>query len=388
MSWASSTASGRKMPPSGPAHFVSAAIYRETGYRGNHPLAIQRIGTVESLCAALGWTGADHPVLDSPVAHRTLIERFHAPDYLDALQRAEAAGQASDEDRARYNIGTLENPVFPGLWRRAATSVGGSVQAAELAHKGGVAYHPAGGTHHGLRDRANGFCYFNDPAFAILRLLDLGRQRVLYVDLDAHHGDGVEAAFLADPRVMTISMHEAKRWPFTGLLTDRAGNARNFPVPRGLNDSEFDRLLSAALLPLAEGFQPDAVVVTMGADALKGDPLSGLNLSNGALWTAVERLVSLAPAAVVLGGGGYNPWTLGRAWSGMWARLTGQQIPATLPQPARDILATLDCDLVEEEDRDPLWFTTMRDPRNDGPIRPEIETIIAAHRETTPAGGI
>ncbi len=385
MSWACSTGSGDPMP----AHFVSAAIYRETGYRGNHPLAIARIGTVEALCAALGWTGPEHPVLDSPIAHRTLLERFHAPDYLDAIQRAEAAGRASEADRERYNLGTLENPVFPGLWMRAATSVGGSVLAAELAHKGAVAYHPAGGTHHGLRDRANGFCYFNDPAFAILRLLDLGRKRVVYVDLDAHHGDGVQAAFAADPRVMTISMHEAGRWPFTGLLTDRGqGNARNLPVPRGLNDSEFDRLFEAAILPLARSFAPDAVVITMGADALKGDPLSGLNLSNAALWSAVERLTQLAPAAVVLGGGGYNPWTLGRSWSGMWARLTGQEIPAILPQPAQDILASLDCDLVEEEDRDSLWFTTMRDPRYDGPVRPEIETLIAAHRETMPAEDI
>jgi acetoin utilization protein AcuC len=371
------------------AHFVSAAIYRETGYRGNHPLAIPRIGPVEALCTALGWTGPAHPVVESPVADRATLERFHTPAYLDALIRSEARGSADERDRQRHNLGTLENPVFPGLWQRAATSVGGSILAADLAHRDGLAYHPAGGTHHGMPDRANGFCYFNDPVFAILRLLDLGRKRVVYVDLDAHHGDGVEAAFAADPRVMTISMHEAGRWPFTGLVTDRAqGRARNLPVPRGLNDSEFDRLIEAAVLPLARGFAPDAIVITMGADALKGDPLSGLELSNGALWSAVQRLVRLAPAAVVLGGGGYNPWTLARAWAGMWAVLTRQTIPASLPEAARAVLAGLDCDLVEEEDRDPRWFTTIRDARNDGPVRAEIRTIIANHMQAEPAAEV
>ena len=362
--------------------FISSPIYRATGYAGNHPLAIPRIGTVERLCAGLGWTGPAHPILDSPKADRALLLRFHSPDYLDALQRAERAGGASAEDRARHQLGTLENPIFPGLWDRAATSVGGSVLAAEIAHQDRIAYHPAGGTHHGRPDRASGFCYFNDPVFAILRLLDLGRRRVVYVDLDAHHGDGVEAAFAGDPRVRTISMHEAGRWPFTGLAHDRAGGqACNLPVPAHLNDSEFDRLMQGAILPLARAFHPDAVVITMGADALRGDPLSRLDLSNVALWQAVEALVQLAPAAVVLGGGGYNPWTLGRAWAGMWARLTGQAIPDVLPAGAQAVLAGLDCDLVEPEDRDPAWETTIRDPRNDGPVRPEIAALIARQRQ-------
>lgn len=369
-----------------PAALVSSPIYRQTGYRGNHPLAIPRIGTVEALCAALGWTGPRHPVTDSPMADRATLERFHTPAYLDAIQAAESRGRATEAERARHNLGTLENPVFPGLWQRAATSVGGSILAAELAHRDGLAFHPAGGTHHGMPDRASGFCFLNDPVFAILRLLDLARRRIVHVDFDAHHGDGVELAFAADPRVMTISTHEAGRWPFTGQLSDRAqGRARNLPLPPATNDSEFARVVEAAVLPLARGFHPDAVVVTMGADALAGDPLSSLALSNAALWRAVKQVVALAPASVVLGGGGYNPWTLGRAWAGMWARLTGQPIPETLSPAAQAVLAALDCDLVEEEDRDPLWLTTIRDAPRPGPIRPEIEAIIAAHRDSVAA---
>src|SRR5690606_37637711 len=124
------------------------------------------------------------------------------------------------------------NPLFPGLFERAATSVGGSILAARLALEGRIAYHPAGGTHHGRPDRASGFCYFNDPAFAILALLEAGLERVLYVDLDAHHGDGVQDAFAADERVHTVSIHEAGRWPGTGAASDTGdGRACNLPVP-------------------------------------------------------------------------------------------------------------------------------------------------------------
>ncbi|WP_343079099.1 acetoin utilization protein AcuC [Ostreiculturibacter nitratireducens] len=371
------------------AHFISSPIYGAVGYPGNHPLSIQRIGTVEKLCALLGWTGNHAPVLRSPVADDALLSRFHAPEYISALRDSEGARSVTEAARERHNIGTLENPVFPGLFNRAATSVGGSYLAGELAAKGALAYHPAGGTHHGLRDRANGFCFFNDPVFAILALLDAGLERVLYADLDAHHGDGVEVAFADDPRVMTISVHEEDRWPFTGLVSDRAGgNARNLPVPREMNDTEFDLLMAEAVLPAAQGFSPQAVVVTTGADALKGDPLSSLALSNTCLWDAVEALVALAPRAVVLGGGGYNPWTLARAWSGLWARLSGQSIPDELPAEARDLLKTLECDLVDDEDeQDPAWFTTIADRRNDGPIRERFRDIARAVRGTAPADG-
>lgn len=349
--------------------FVSARIYGQTGYRGNHPLAIARIAPVEALIAAL-W--GDRPT-ESPVASRATLERFHRPAYLDALIAAEARGHASADERAAHNLGTLENPVFPGLWERAATSVGGSILAAEIAHETGLAFHPAGGTHHGMPDRANGFCYFNDPVFAILRLLELGHRRVAYVDLDAHHGDGVEAAFADDPRVLTLSLHEAGRWPFTGALS--LERPFNLPLPRGLNDSEFARVVDRLLLPRIDRFAPDALVITTGADALAGDPLSGLMLSNGALWDAVVALVRRGPS-VVLGGGGYNPWTLARAWAGAWGRLAGRAIPATLPAAAQAILSALDCDLVESEDRDPLWLTTLADPPNPGQIRDAVAALL------------
>lgn len=304
------------------------------------------------------------------------LERFHRNDYIEALRSAELNGLTPVAARETYRIGTIENPVFPGLFERASTSVGGSILAAGLALEGRIAYHPAGGTHHGRPDRASGFCYFNDPVFAILKCLDEGLDRILYVDLDAHHGDGVEDAFAHEERVFTISIHEAGRWPFTGRLDDRRdGRARNLPVPPRLNDSEFAFLMSEAVLPLAIRFGPQAVVLTCGADCLRGDPLSTMELSNAALWDAATRLVDLSPAAIVLGGGGYNPWTVARAWAGLWGRLCGFRLPAGLPCAAQELLAGLICDLVDEEDVRPEWIGTLADAPNPGPIRDEVQAI-------------
>lgn len=365
--------------------FISSEVYRAVGYPPNHPLAIARIAPVMDLCDALGWLPQGY--IDSPMADLSTLTRFHDPAYVAALQEACTTGQVQPWMRDRHGLGTLENPVFPGLFDRAALSVGGSILAATHVASGGIAFHAPGGTHHGLRDHASGFCFFNDPVFAILTLLGQGK-RVLYVDLDAHHGDGVEAAFAGDARVRTISVHEEGRWPFTGHLGDKAGGtAFNLPVPGRMNDSEFALIIDGAVLPLARGFAPDAVVITMGADALAGDPLSSLAISNGALWQAVESLVACAPSAVVLGGGGYNPWTLARAWAGMWGRLSGQPIPDRLPLSAQACLCGLTCDLVDDDEMQPDWLKTLADAPRPGPVRPRFHDLVAAmrHRETEAA---
>ncbi len=356
-----------------PPVFVSHDIYRQAGYGANHPLAIARVGPVMDLCEALGWLGGG-AYRSSPRATDEQLAAFHTRDYVEALRRASASGQIDEKTRRRHGLGTMENPLFPGLFERAATSVGGSLLAARLSLDGRIVYHPAGGTHHGRRDRASGFCYFNDPVFAILGLLRAGVERVLYVDLDAHHGDGVQDAFATDARVFTVSIHEEGRWPYTGNA--HAERACNLPVPRGFNDAELAALMDGVVKPLARRLEPQAIVLTCGADALAGDPLSSMALSNVALWSAVEALAGLAPAAVVLGGGGYNPWTLARYWTGLWARLSGRSIPATLPERARAILASLSCDLVEDEDVRPEWLSTLADATQPAPVRPRIGELM------------
>ena len=328
------------------------------------------------LSRALGWF-VDGEFRVSPRASDAQLTWFHSPVYVSALRRAAETGRVDVETRRRHAIGTMENPLFTGVFERAATSVGGSIRAGELALEGRIVFHPAGGTHHGRPDRASGFCYFNDPVFAILALLRGGAERVLYVDLDAHHGDGVQDAFESDPRVRTISIHERGRWPHSGDVSETGrGRACNLPVPARLNDTELGTLLDQVVLPLGRRVAPDALVITCGADALDGDPLSTMALSNVALWSAVERIVALAPAIVVLGGGGYNPWTVTRYWTGLWGRLSGRDIPTTLPREAREILLRLRCDLIDEEDVRAEWLTTLADQPHHGAVRDEIGILV------------
>jgi acetoin utilization protein AcuC len=363
-----------------PAIFVASDFCRRPGFGRHHPLSIPRVATVLELCERLGWLDAAS-YRDARAASVEQLTAYHHPDYVEALRSSDLANRVEPGIRERYGFGTLENPLFPGVFERAATAVGGSILAAELALEGRTVFHPAGGTHHGRRDRASGFCYFNDPVFAILTLLARGVEGVLYVDLDAHHGDGVQEAFLDDARVRVISIHESDRWPHTGAADDRGhGHARNLPVPAGFNDDELDFLLDGVVLPLGRDFAPQAVVVTCGTDALAGDPLSRLGLSNVALWRAVERVVDLAAVAVVLGGGGYNPWTLARCWSGLWARLAGHEIPMVLPADAQVVLRGLSCDLVDDEDVQAEWLTTVEDRPRRGPVREAVRNLAEAQR--------
>ena len=185
------------------AVFVGHDVYRRRAYGTMHPLAIPRVEAVVDLCNVLGWFD-ESDYQTSPCATEADLAWFHDPAYVAALRQATESGAVDMATRQRHGIGTMENPLFPGVFERASTSVGGSIRAAELALGGRVAFHPAGGTHHGRPDRASGFCYFNDPVFAILRLLRAGVERIAYVDLDAHHGDGVQDAFARDPRVRTL----------------------------------------------------------------------------------------------------------------------------------------------------------------------------------------
>ena len=357
------------------ALFVGSDVYREAAFGKHHPLSIIRVAGVVDLCEILGWLDQEQ-FRESPRASIGQLQKFHHSDYIEAFIAADSRGSVDRETRERYGIGTMENPLFPGLFKRASTAVGGSILASELAMDARVVFHPSGGTHHGRAERASGFCYFNDPVFAILTFLEQGIDRVLYVDLDAHHGDGVQDAFAEDSRVLTISIHEEKRWPYSGLVEDRAGGAaRNLPVPRGFNDSELDFLIDNAVRPLAADFNPGALVITCGADGLSGDPLSRLALSNVGLWKAVENLLEICDRTVVLGGGGYNPWTVVRCWGGLWGRLSGREIPASLPRAARALLQNFECDLIDEDEIPGSWISNLADQANIGPVRDQVEKL-------------
>ncbi|MFN4159548.1 MAG: acetoin utilization protein AcuC [Gemmobacter sp.] len=363
--------------------FIGSEIYRGSSYGARHPLRVPRVSTVMDLCRAMGWLAPAH-YRTSPRARPAALTLWHDADYIAALMAAEAAGEASAEMRTRFHLGTLSNPVFPQVFRRPATGAGGTMLAAELIRDGGVVHVPGGGTHHGMPGRANGFCYLNDVVLGILALRRLGIDRIAYVDIDAHHSDGVEAAFAADPQVLMISVHEEGRWPFTGRLEDRGcGNAFNLPVPRGFNDTEMRAVLEGLILPRVAGHRPQAVVLQCGADAVEEDPLSRLSLSNNAHWQVVAALRPLSTRFMVLGGGGYNPWTVGRLWSGVWATLAGHEIPERLPDPAAALLAALTWGGGGRPPPAPHLSTTLRDPAREGPLRADLRDRLAllARRE-------
>ncbi|SFO31151.1 acetoin utilization protein AcuC [Roseovarius lutimaris] len=363
--------------------FIGSEIYRGSSYGALHPLSIPRVPTVIDLSRAMGWlTQAQY--INSPRARPAALTAFHTPRYIAALQAAETTGAVDADTRARHHLGTLSNPVFGEMFRRPATASGGSLLAATLLAQGGAVYNPGGGTHHGMADHAGGFCYLNDPVLAVKAFLAQRLTRVAYVDIDAHHCDGVAAAFHGEPRVLMISTHEARRWPFTGALEDRAdGQAINLPLARGTNDSGFAMALNEVILPALQAMRPEAIVLQCGADAVTEDPLARLELSNNAHWATVAALHAMSPRFLVLGGGGYNPWTVGRLWAGVWATLNGHEIPARLPEPARAVLAALCWTRQPKVPGDHL-LDTLRDTPRDGAIdqdlRHQIERLKARQK--------
>ena len=354
--------------------FIGSEIYRHSSYGGWHPLRVPRVSTVMDLSRALGWLPSAQ-FITSPRAKPAALAAFHTPDYIAALQQAEAAQKVSDGVKARHNIGTVSNPIFPEMFRRPATSSGGVILAGELLKEGGIVFAPGGGTHHAFPDYANGFCYFNDPALAILSLRHHGARRIAYVDIDAHHCDGVQAAFEEDPDTLVLSVHEENRWPRTGALTEQgAGNVFNLPVPRGCHDGDYALIREWLIAPVMRAFAPDAIVLQCGADGVTEDPQSRMSLTNNSHCDVVRAIMKLAPRLLALGGGGYNPWSVGRCWTAIWGVLNGLTADPVLPEAAQSVLLALSWDrrgrpLTPE----PHWITTLHDLRQAQEPNPEVK---------------
>lgn len=356
--------------------YIGSEIYRHSSYGPKHPLAVPRVSVCTDLCHALGWL-PDEVYRDAPMASFQELTRFHDAQYVEALRQAELHQAVSEDVCRRFRIGAEGNPVYPEIFRRPAISAGGVLLGCRMTLQGGIVHCPGGGTHHGRPDRASGFCFLNDPVLGLLAWLDAGLTNIVYLDIDAHHGDGVQDAFHDDERVLTISLHEANRWPFSGAADDRAGGAAvNFPLPEMCNDSEFALVLEQAVLPLIESRRPEAIMLQAGADALLEDPLARLALSNNAHRALVQAVQSLAPRLVVLGGGGYNPWTVGRCWALIWGTLNDYPVPEYLPPAAEAGLRALRYNRAAGRNPPDHWFTTLLDQPRAGPVRDEVRRLI------------
>jgi len=375
------------------AVLICADRYRKHSYGSNHPLGIPRVSLMLDFLRAYPALDEDEIVL-SRLASDDELMSFHTPEYVQALRDAERVGQVATASRERHKLGTAENPFFPGFFTTPATATGGSIQAAEHVAAGRIAFSPAGGMHHAMPDQAQGFCFFNDVSLAVMRLRAEGL-RVLYLDIDAHHGDGVEYACRNDSGVLTFSLHmdTGYAYPFKGGEWTQWGansNALNVPLPKATHDEEYWYAFSTLWPRVLAAFKPDAVVLQAGTDILAPDPLGKLNISTQLFLRVVSRVLADCPRhpngvprLAVLGGGGYHPIMLARCWAGVWAVLSGRELPVDIPEAAANVLRAAAWDQDEDEPYFESLFLQRLDQPTDGPIRDDlirtVESLCAQH---------
>ena len=319
-----------------------------------HPMAPIRVQLTMELARAFGVLRADGvTVAAAPAATDAELTLIHDPGYIDVVRKAGAmaAGSGPRLDPAvllAHGLGTQDDPVFSGM-HEASALVAGATMAAARAVWAGDASHGAsiaGGLHHAMRSAASGFCVYNDPAIAIAWLLEQGADRIAYVDIDVHHGDGVQAAFWNDPRVLTISLHQhpASLFPGTGRPGETGGPeadgyAVNVALPPGTRDAGWLRALDAIVPPLLRAFRPQILVSQHGCDTHWSDPLANLEVSIDAQRAAHAIVHSLAHELtsgrwLLTGGGGYQlVQVVPRTWTHLLAEASGRPIDPATPTP-------------------------------------------------------
>jgi acetoin utilization protein AcuC len=309
-----------------------------------HPLRPARVILTRELIRAYGIVD-DERVVETPARDATdeELRLVHTQRYIDAVKRA---GHGEEGDWWAYGLGPGDNPIFPQMHEASARVAGASLTAAEAVRAGRSehAFNPAGGLHHAMPERASGFCVYDDPAIAMAWLLQQGVERIAYVDVDVHHGDGPQAIFYEDPRVLTISLHQYG-WIFPGTgdvdetgAGEAEGTKVNVPLPASTTDEEWLAAFRAVVPPLVMAWKPDVLVTQLGCDTHFTDPLAELGLSTNAYRETAVMLHELAHEAaggrwVAMGGGGYQ-WArvVPRAWTVYFAEMAGTEIPDEIPE--------------------------------------------------------
>ena len=317
-------------------------------YGVEHPFKVQRYRLAYELIRAYGLLGPASSLVTGwrGVNEKELLS-FHSSDYLARLKEFSAA----DEPRAdfRYGLGDLENPVFHGVYDWACLGTSGTLEAARLVADEGfdVAFNPVGGWHHAHRARASGFSYLNDAVIAINSLLERG-MRVVYLDLDAHHGDGVQEAFYDSDRVLTISLHESGIYFFPGSgFEDETGSGKglgytvNVPLLAHTDDALYMKAFDEVAFPLIAAFDPDVLFTQIGADTFRTDPLTRLEITTHSYSYVMRKLKALRIPWVAVGGGGYDMVNVARAWAIAWGVMNDRELPARLPPPFIELLQEL-----------------------------------------------
>jgi acetoin utilization protein AcuC len=364
--------------------FIHSPELEKFHYPVDVPFNTDRAGQVRKILNSMGLLSGDGRSEVAPVsADRLTLKKFHSARYLHALKTA-AEGRW-DVEALNMGLGTLDCPVFEGMYDYAVLAVGGTLTAAKLILSGSadVAFNPSGGFHHAHPESASGFCYINDVALACIILAE-EKKKVLYFDVDVHFADGVAYAFYDRRDVMTISFHESPRTLFPGTgFENEIGSGRgrgycvNVPLPVGTYDQAYMKAFNQIAVPLMAAYNPDVIVFELGADALANDPLAHLYLTNNVYVDIINHLLSLNKPILMTGGGGYNVPNTVRAWALAWTVLCGADI-----DPAAN--AALGGVMLESTD----WQGGLRDrvlavsTQQHDAVMPAVEAVIESIEAT------
>ncbi len=309
-------------------------IYSDTlstfAYGAYHPYKPERARQFKELAARYGLLyEANQEIVEPKPLDEELLYLFHDRDYIDLLKASERG--APTVEMLEAGLGSPDNPIIPGMYEFALLAAGGTLLGAQLLDEDAArfVFNPSGGFHHAGRAHAEGFCYINDIGVTIEHLIRRGR-RVAYIDIDVHHGNGVQDAFYDSDRVLTISIHESgvSLYPWSGFeneIGEGAGRGYNVNVPLlpETDDHAYWYAFESVVPPLVTRFAPDIVFAEIGGDLHRDDPLANLNITTEVWCRAVGAINALAPRIMALGGGGYNPHKTAALWALAWAIFCG-----------------------------------------------------------------
>lgn len=348
--------------------FIYSDELQQFSYGPHHPMRLIRLKLTHDLLQAYGvFDRPDVLKSEAQPAGEHEIAWFHTPDYIAVLRNIDQG--LVPPNPYVYGLGPGDNPIVKGVYRASLLITGASLQAARAVRAGAVpvAFNIAGGLHHAMPDRASGFCYFDDPVIAIKELVQQG-QRVVYLDVDVHHGDGVQAGFYDTDQVMTISLHEDGQFlfPGTGFVEEIGqgagqGYSVNLPFYPGTDDETYLWAFDQVVQPLIEAFKPDTLVTQLGVDTFVDDPLAHLQLTTHGFVGILRRIKALGIPWVALGGGGYHLANVARAWTLAYAIMNDIELPDEIP-PA----------CIETLQRYGLQGTQLHDPEPTQPIHQHV----------------
>ncbi|NMC95342.1 MAG: acetoin utilization protein AcuC [Syntrophorhabdus sp.] len=301
-------------------------------YKPSHPFKPVRARLMAELLNRYGLISEENQRIIAPsLMDEELLYLFHTREYIELLKKAEE-GEFTVE-MLNAGLGTQDNPVFRAMYRYALATSSGTHEGAMMLYQGiaRFVFNPFGGFHHAGKDHAEGFCYINDIAVAIADLIRKD-QRVAYIDIDAHHGNGVQDAFYETDKVLCISLHESGEtlYPGTGSEAEigskeGVGYNVNIPLRAGTDDELYLFVFHSLVPPLIQNFKPDIVVANIGCDIHRDDPLANLNLTSNGYRSVISMINDLCPKILALGSGGYNLHRTAALWALAWAEFCGLQ---------------------------------------------------------------